>query len=507
MKQQAYAADMKQSKRVYGPVKITAMVVGIALMVFFRFLPAPEPITPVGMTMLGIFLGLIVLWSFVDTVWPTFLGIIFFGQIAFQVYPNSTATAGIYDATNRALGNWFVTDLICLLMVCYVLKETGIMRRITLWFLTRRAASKSAWGFTFMFFLAVYVIGLFMEMAAACVILWTLSEEIFDTLGMTTEDKWPRMITVGLTFMTGILNGATPICHAFPLIFMGAYTGITGEAVNWIQYMLVAVPVCTLICLGILAFFRWGVRPDMKKLKEADFGKIAQLRADMGPMSVREKIMTGIAIVLIIFWILPSIVSMAAPGTAIAVWLDSLKATTPLLAAVVLMCVIHIEGKPLLNVQEAIANSQFTMVFFVAGILMMANALGESTTGVVAWMNEFLTPLVANMGMFGVCAVVSVASIILTNFTSNVTVGVLMMSVGVPIAISMGFNPLLIAACVSIGSQAAYCLPSSVGPVGLCYANPYGGAKYVFPWGLAATGISIVICVLTIPVFGGLVFG
>ena len=476
-------------------------------MIFTRFIPAPAPITQTGMAMLGIFFGLIVLWSFVDTVWPSFLGIIFFGQIAFDVYPNSTATAGIYDATNRSIGNWFVTDLICLLMVCYVLKETGIMRRITLWFLTRKIASKSAWGFTFMFFLATYVIGLFMEMAAACVILWTLSDEIFDTLGMTTEDKWPHVITVGLTFMTGILNGATPICHAFPLIFMGSYTGITGESVNWIEYMLVAVPVATLICLGMLAFFRWCIRPDMKKLENADFGKIAQLRADMGPMSVREKIMTVIAIVLIVFWILPSIVSMAAPGSAAAVWLDSLKATTPLLAAVVAMCLIRVDGKPLLNVQEAIANSQFTMVFFVAGILMIASALGETTTGVVAWMDEFLTPIVSGMGMFGVCAVVSMAAIILTNFTSNVTVGILMMSVGVPIAMNMGFNPLLIATCVSMGSQAAYCLPSAVGPVGLCYSNPYGGAKYVFPWGLAATVISIVVCVLVIPPLGGLVFG
>lgn len=490
----------------YTPVKIIAIIVGLAFIIFFRFLPAPSPITPIGMTMLGIFIGLIIMWSFVDTIWPSFLAIIAFGFVAFQVYPNSTATAAIYEASNRAMGNWFVTDLICLLMLCYVLKKTGLMTRITMWFLNRKVAKKSAWGFTFMFFVAVYVISLFTEAAAATMILWALSEEIFAALGMTKEDKWTRVITIGLTFMIVIVNAATPICHAFPLIFMGVYTGITGVDPNWVQYMCVAVPVCTVIALGIYAFFRFIVKPDVSKLANADFTKIAKMQADMGKMSKREIAMTIIAVCLIIMWILPSVLAIVMPGTPFTVWMNSLKATVPLLAAMVAMCVIRIEGKPLLNVQEAIANSNFTMVFFVAAILMMASALGEPTTGVVAWMNDFITPIVSNMGAFGVCAIVTIMCIVLTNFTSNVTVGVLMMSVGMPIAIQMGINPLLIATCVCIGSNAAYCLPSSIATVGLCYSNPYGGAKYIFTWGLASTVISIVVAVFGIYGLGKIFF-
>jgi sodium-dependent dicarboxylate transporter 2/3/5 len=69
-------------------------IIGLAIMLFFGQIPAPEPMTQLGMIVLGQFLGLIFLWTFVDMVWPTFAAIILFGFIAQQLYPNSFAMAG-----------------------------------------------------------------------------------------------------------------------------------------------------------------------------------------------------------------------------------------------------------------------------------------------------------------------------------------------------------------------------------------------------------------------------
>ena len=49
--------------------------IGCILMFLFRFLPAPAPITSLGMQMIGIFIGLIYMWSFVDTLWPSVMGL------------------------------------------------------------------------------------------------------------------------------------------------------------------------------------------------------------------------------------------------------------------------------------------------------------------------------------------------------------------------------------------------------------------------------------------------
>lgn len=46
--------------------------IGVALMFLFSFLPPFGPVTPLGMKFLGIFIGLLYLWSTVDMGWPIF---------------------------------------------------------------------------------------------------------------------------------------------------------------------------------------------------------------------------------------------------------------------------------------------------------------------------------------------------------------------------------------------------------------------------------------------------
>lgn len=123
-------------------------VIGLAIMIFFGMIPAPAPITQPGMVLLGQFIGLIFLWTTVDMVWPTFAAIVCFGFIATDIYPNSFALASVYEAGMQSIGNWCVVIVIGLLIFCEVLNETGIIRRVALWFLTRKLAKKSPWGFT-----------------------------------------------------------------------------------------------------------------------------------------------------------------------------------------------------------------------------------------------------------------------------------------------------------------------------------------------------------------------
>ncbi|MEE0435652.1 MAG: hypothetical protein UDB11_09690 [Peptococcaceae bacterium] len=52
------------------------IVITLVIMIGFGFLPAPAPITPFGMQMLGIFFGMVYGWSTVDQIWPSLLGLV-----------------------------------------------------------------------------------------------------------------------------------------------------------------------------------------------------------------------------------------------------------------------------------------------------------------------------------------------------------------------------------------------------------------------------------------------
>ena len=59
---------------------IVHSIIGVAIMVLFRYLPLNLPeITPVGMQVVGIFLGTLYLWTFVDPLWSSLFAIAMVG--------------------------------------------------------------------------------------------------------------------------------------------------------------------------------------------------------------------------------------------------------------------------------------------------------------------------------------------------------------------------------------------------------------------------------------------
>ena len=105
---------------------------GIALAIYliFKFLlPAPAPITADGMEVIGILILATYLWVAVGTGWTSVLTICLMGLTNYM-----SATAAI----KGAFGDWMFAFLMGCMLVNAVLSETGLSRRIAMWFITRR---------------------------------------------------------------------------------------------------------------------------------------------------------------------------------------------------------------------------------------------------------------------------------------------------------------------------------------------------------------------------------
>ena len=63
---------MQKADKIYS----VHVVIGLVLMFGVGFLPPFSVVTPVGMQLIGIFLGLIYLWSTCGILWPSLLGLI-----------------------------------------------------------------------------------------------------------------------------------------------------------------------------------------------------------------------------------------------------------------------------------------------------------------------------------------------------------------------------------------------------------------------------------------------
>lgn len=51
------------------------LAIGLGFMLVFPMLSPIEPITEVGMAVLGVFIGMVYLWSTLDSIWPSLMGL------------------------------------------------------------------------------------------------------------------------------------------------------------------------------------------------------------------------------------------------------------------------------------------------------------------------------------------------------------------------------------------------------------------------------------------------
>ncbi len=106
----------------------------LLLMFGFGLLPAPEPMTALGMKVIGIFLGLLYGWTTCGLIWPSLLG-----MMALAL----TGAMSIAEILMGGFGNETTLLILFLLIFAAAVEEAGVSRSIAMWFVTRRPFSAS----------------------------------------------------------------------------------------------------------------------------------------------------------------------------------------------------------------------------------------------------------------------------------------------------------------------------------------------------------------------------
>lgn len=163
--------------------------IGIFIMLFFKFIPAPEPITPIGMEIIGIFIGMILLWSFIDPIWPSLLGILLLGCSSY---------ASMNQILMNFLGDATVVQLIFMMILIGALVQSGLTDYIGRWFLTRKVINGKPWMFSFMVLLGVYALGATSSAFTPIFLFWPILYGIFKELGYKPKDKYPTLMLIAV---------------------------------------------------------------------------------------------------------------------------------------------------------------------------------------------------------------------------------------------------------------------------------------------------------------------
>lgn len=468
--------------------KLMRTIFSFAVMGLFWILPPAAPITAVGMKVIGVFLGTVLLISLVDTVWPSLLCIPLFAL---------TGVMTLNEAIIGSLGSWVTAFVIASFILTYALNETGFTTRLTAWFMSRKFVNKSPWTFTVALITLGLIVGLFLDPVPTTAFFMAFSNKIFKELGYKTTDRYPHMVTMALAFSINIAGGMTPISHPLAILGMGIYQNAMKESISLLTYMMYGVPTGLVIFVVLMLVLRVFFKPDMSKFEKFDVKNVLD---EVKPMKLKEKVTVAAFFTVVALWILPGILTIVMPGTALAAFLNNMGATFPAIIAVVVLAVIEVDNEPVLNLKDAFTKGiSWGVIFLVGAAVLLGGAVTRESVGLTQFIVENIVPVAKVLPTFMIVLLIVGLASVMTNFSSNVTTVVLMTGVGISIATGIeNLNVFAIALAATFTGALAYMVPASFASIAVLYGNEYSHGNTIFKYG----AIAVIITTLVVSFIG-----
>lgn len=415
---------MQQAERRANYWYLINSVIGVSLMLFFKFIPAPAPITPIGMEVLGIFFGVIYLWTTCDSIWPSLVGVSLLGISSYA--PMNTILMNF-------LGDSTVVQMLFIMVLVGAVVQSGLTNYIGRWFLTRKIINGKPWVFSFMLLLGVYVLAFLSSAFAPTFLFWPILYGIFKELDYKPGDKYPTLMLIAVV-ITAIFGVASAPFKDVPLILLSNYKNVSGVEVNYASYMGLTIPL-SLICLTVLILFmKYVLRPDVTSLKAINAEMFN--KNPLPPLTFKHKLLATAFGVFVILMLLPGIL----PAGPLQQFFNDNKFGFAVLL-VGILCGLKLEGKFVIDYQTVMSTQvQWSTVFLIAAALTIGNALTSEATGVTPFLKQTLTPIFGGTSEFVFIAMILVIGLILTNLCNSAVIGMIFIPIIFTFCGTMGIS-------------------------------------------------------------------
>ncbi len=407
-------------------------LIGIGVMVFFRYLPLNLPeITPVGMEVLGIFLGTLYLWTFADPIWGSILSI---GMLGFSHYSNMNAVLA------EAFGAPVTVQVLFMLIMSGGLAYYKISSYLGRFFLTRKFTNGKPWLFLSVLCVGCYFIAGFINAFTPIFVLWPVLYGIFDDVGYEKGDAFPRVALTMIVIASLIGFPMAPFAQN-GLALLSNFEKITAEmpggpiVVNSGAYLATAIILGMVMIAAAILFCKFVLRPDVSKMK--NFNVDTFVKNPLPPMSLQQKLYCGGFVVVILGLMLPSLFP-TLPGMSFLK--PAVYGITMTVAA--LMAAIHIKGEPILDIPKVLANNvSWGSYFIIMAAVFLGSVLTNPSTGVSAFLAYILSPIFEGMSPVFFIVLILLLGGILTNICNSLVIGMIL-------------QPIIMTYCIQTGADA-----------------------------------------------------
>ena len=457
------------------------LVVYLVLTIGIQLLPPLGPITAEGMKVLGIFIGYLYAVIRLDSlIWPSLV-------TAFLIVSEGLVKSSA--VIQGWLGNGTVVTMIGFLVLTYGITSSGAAQVIAKWILTRKFTRGRPMLFTWVFLMSCLIVGVFLPPTANILFYMGMWDACMEALGYDPKDNYCRWMILSLSLACIFGCYAWPF-KSMPVSIMAPLLSAFKTEVNVAKFVLYSYPMSILMITG-LVFLMKIFKANFEPLKNFDPDKVEALRE-------RQKLNTKQIILIIAFIIavLYSFVPLLIPKGAFLTWFKSWSLSVWVLFVDAVLMIIRIKGQPVLKLETAFKEGIMWRIVAMIGIMsMMGNLLSDEQYGIRTVMSNFLGSVFSGMSWPVFALLFTLAMVIITQFTNNTVLGIIVSTVMAPIVAQyvdsgIDFTAFLVLFCMA--SQPGFTTPAAYATVSIFLGGKVYDGDSSFLWKYAAPVIGVI---------------
>ena len=285
------SSPAKVAKKSYSPMQYVHIAITLLLMFGFGYLPPFSTLTPVGMKLLGLFLGVVYGYSTCEVIWPSLFAFIAFGLSGYV-----DMNAGIASM----MGGSTVFQIITQYFTAGAIVIYGFGKWFVRWSLSQKLFKGKPLFYTWCFMFIFMWTSIVISQIPMALLLYAVWSDIADSCGYEKNSSF-RYYGFGGILLSLMMGGAMIPYKSWMLGLANTWASVTGGNIN-LGFMFLITAVCGTIIITAYVFLGAKLfKVDFSTMEAFDVDKLGEESKHLRPRTKRILVVYLITMLLAIF--------------------------------------------------------------------------------------------------------------------------------------------------------------------------------------------------------------
>lgn len=489
---------MTETKKGNGMYYVWAAIGLVFMFLFGRVVPEFAGITAAGVSVIGIFIGvLVIILATGETFWPSIIGL--FALVMCD-----------YLKASEVLSTWFgnvtIQQIIWVMALTGAVTESGAVNVLARKVLKIKGLQGHPIRFISVLFITMLIGSALVSSPTTMLLLfYPILDSVCEMCNIDKNSDLKRELLLGL-YIAAMGAYILPFkgIHLSSIAIISGIMEASGLAFNNGIYLAIATLVVLLFVVLYIVFMKFVWKTDLTPLKNFDAEKMNFSKEEL-TMNGRQKTLLGFMIFGIVFLL----ISIVLPkGSALFVLYNKIGSTWIWIILFAILCLMRTkEGKPYINGVKLLQSKTMWGIVAVAGCFtILGTAIASDDLGIKNAIATALSPILGN-ATWPIMVILCVAvSTIFTNFTNGMPVSFTINAVCIPIACAMEIagngNATVLAVATILSAMCAFLTYGAIAYASLLLGREEMTTKFMWTKGVVTMFMYIVVASLVCIVAG-----